>query len=75
MPRYLFERTFPERRSHPARAEVEGVTWVHSYVNEQRTKIVCVYDAPSPAAVRNAAAADLPVDAITEIRGLTQDSR
>jgi Protein of unknown function (DUF4242) len=68
MPRYLFERTFPQRHSHPARAEVEGVTWVHSYVNEERTKIVCVYDAPSPAAVRKAAAADLPVDAITEIR-------
>jgi hypothetical protein len=49
--------------------------WVHSYVNEERTKIVCVYDAPSPAAVRKAAAADLPVDAITEIRGLTQESR
>jgi hypothetical protein len=68
MPRYLFERTFPQRLSHPARAEVEGVRWVHSYVNEERTKIVCVYDAPSPAAVRKAAAADLPVDAITEIR-------
>jgi len=81
MPRYLVERTFAERLSHPAgaerakacdggieRNELPDVTWVHSYVNEERTKIVSVYDAPSPEAVRRAAADDLPVDAITEIR-------
>ena len=66
MPRYLFKRSFP---SAPiARQEVEGVTWVHSYMNEARTKVVCVYDPPSPEAVRKAAASDLPADAITEIR-------
>ena len=68
MPRYLFKRSFP---SAPiARQEVEGVTWVHSYLDEGRAKVVCVYDAPSPEAVRKAAARDLPVNAITEIRAL-----
>jgi hypothetical protein len=83
MPRYLVERTIPERPPHPAgaegakasgggieRNELEGVRWVHSYLNDERTKIVCVYDAPCPEAVRTAVADDLPVDAITEIRVL-----
>jgi hypothetical protein len=81
MPRYLVERTFPEQLPHRAgakganacgggieRNELEDVRWIHSYVNEERTKIVCIYDAPSPEAVRKAAADDLPAEAITEIR-------
>jgi Protein of unknown function (DUF4242) len=88
VPRYLVERALPERLPHPTEAEegkassgvverneLGGVTWVHSYVNEDRTKIVSVYDAPSREAVREAAADDLPADAITEIRVLTQESR
>jgi hypothetical protein len=87
VPRYLVERVLPERLRHPTGAkkgsacssvverELECVTWVHSYVNEDRTKIVSVYDAPSREAVREAAADDLPADAITEIRVLTQESR
>jgi Protein of unknown function (DUF4242) len=87
VPRYLVERALPERLPHPTEAEegkacsgverneLQGVTWVHSYVTEDRTKIVSVYDAPSREAVREAAADDLPADAITEIRVLTQESR
>jgi hypothetical protein len=83
MPRYLVERTFRNGRNMAVRAEAaevlavveqnanEGVTWVHSYVSEDRTKSFCVYDAPSPEAVRKTAALnDLPIDRITQVRVL-----
>jgi predicted amidohydrolase YtcJ len=84
MPRYVVERTFPEGFGLPAGDEraaicmavVEqnadaGVTWVHSYVSADKTKTFCVYDAPTPEAVRKTAARnDLPIDRITEVRVL-----
>ena len=49
----------------------EGVTWVHSYVSADKRASFCVYDAPSPEAVRRTAARNqLPVDRITEVRVL-----
>jgi hypothetical protein len=61
MPRYLVERTFPETLAIPVNetgAQVcrtvvtnnteELVTWVHSYVSQDKTKTFCIYDAPSP---------------------------
>jgi Protein of unknown function (DUF4242) len=33
----------------------EGVIWVHSYVSDDRRKTFCVYDAPSPKAIRKTA--------------------
>jgi hypothetical protein len=76
MPRYVVERTFSRGLPVPAGDEGvqlclaitqpngdEGVTWVHSYVSEDRKKTFCVYDAPSPEAVRKTAARnDLPVE-------------
>jgi hypothetical protein len=45
-----------------------GVTWVHSYVSEDKRTTYCVYDAPSPDAIHaTAAASDLPVDRITQV--------
>ena len=45
-----------------------GVTWVHSYVSEDKAKSYCVYDGPNPEAIRKAAQSnDLPVDKITKI--------
>lgn len=45
-----------------------NVTWVHSYVSIDRRMTFCVYDAPSPEAVRLTARSNgLPVDRITEI--------
>jgi hypothetical protein len=84
MPRYVVERTFPEGLGVPAGADgahacmavVErnadaGVTWVHSYVSADKAKTFCVYDAPTPEAVRKTAARnDLPIDRITEVRVL-----
>jgi hypothetical protein len=84
MPRYVVERTFPEGLRLPAGREGadvwlavvernadEGVTWVHSYVSEDRAKTFCVYDAPTPEAIRKTAARnELPVDRITQVRVL-----
>ena len=84
MPRYLVERTFTDGLPLLAEGEGaalclavvernadEGVTWVHSYVSEDRQKTFCIYDAPSPEAIRKTAARNhLPVDRITQVRVL-----
>ena len=82
MPRYLVERTFPdglevpvnERRrgwlpSHRRHRNTDlGVTWVHSYVSEDKQTSFCVYDGPNPEAIRRAAERNgLPVDRITRV--------
>jgi Protein of unknown function (DUF4242) len=84
MPRYLVERTFADGLAIPSNADgaraclgvVEnnadvGVTWIHSYVTEDRRKTFCIYDGPTPEAIRQTAARNgLPVDAITPVRVL-----
>ena len=84
MPRYIVQRTFIDGLSIPATPEGAqvctvvgqgnsqfGVNWVHSYVSGDKTKTFCVYDAPSPEAVRQAARrSEVPVDRITEVRVL-----
>lgn len=81
MPRYLVERVFPEGwaisvaeegaavcHEIVARNTEAGVTWVHSYVTEDATTSFCVYDGPTPEAIRSAAARNgLPVDRITQV--------
>lgn len=84
MPRYVVERIFPEGLDISAgteRVQVcegvvaknadDGVTWIHSYVSEDRRKTFCVYDAETPEAIRKTAARNgLPVDQITQVRVL-----
>jgi hypothetical protein len=84
MPRYIVERTFADGLQIPADEQgakvclavvdgnaSEGVTWIHSYVTDDRRKTFCVYDGLSPEAIRQAAEANqLPVDRITEVRVL-----
>ena len=84
MPRYLIQRTFPDGLHIPSTKEgskaclavvdmntEESVTWVHSYVTPDKDKSFCIYDAPSPEAVRRVAARNgLPVDSIVEVRVL-----
>lgn len=81
MPRYMVERTFPDGFHVPATDEgadalrgvvernaTEGVNWVHSYVSADKTRTFCVYDAPSPEAIRSVGAKNgVPVDAIHEV--------
>lgn len=84
MPRYIVERTFPDGLAiasdeDGARACLgvvdnnadAGVTWLHSYVTEDRRKTFCLYDGPSPESIRQTAARNgLPVDAIVPVRVL-----
>jgi uncharacterized protein DUF4242 len=81
MPRYLVQRTFPGGLAIAAdgagaeafgrvvvrNAEV-GVTWLQSYVSDDRETMVCVYESLGAEAIRTAAAlSDLPVDRITRV--------
>lgn len=84
MARYMVERTFPDGLEIPINADgvkacanvvgvnaEDGVTWVHSYVSNDKKKTFCIYDAPTPEAVRRTASKNgLPVDHITEVRVL-----
>ena len=81
MVRYMVERTFPGGLGLPISEEGEAaarniiacnadvdVTWVHSYVSEDKQKTFCIYDGPSPEAIRQAAErTGLPVDRITKV--------
>lgn len=81
MPRYVVERTFPNGLVVPVTEEGSaamlkvvgrnadvGVTWVQSYVSEDKQTSYCVYDGPDPEAIRSAAERNgLPVDRITKV--------
>jgi hypothetical protein len=81
MPRYMVERTFPDGLHIPVNADgaqalatvvdtnsAQGVTWIHSYVSADKTRTFCIYDAPTPEAIRQVAERNaLPVDSITEV--------
>ncbi len=81
MPRYLVERTFPDGLLIPTTSDgastclnvvgnnaAVGVTWVHSYVSEDKKKTYCIYDAPDPEAIKAAAGSNgLPVDSVAQV--------
>lgn len=81
MPRYVVERSFPDGLVIPMNDEGaatsqgvvdknadHGVTWVHSYVSEDKKSTFCVYDGPTPEAIRQAASiTGLPVNRITKV--------
>lgn len=81
MPRYMVQRSFSEGLHIPIdnggaelcrevieRNADEGVTWISSYVSEDKTRTFCIYDAPNPEAIRKTAARnELPVDQITRV--------
>lgn len=84
MTRYLVERSFPEGLEIPTDDRgvkaclnvvdgnaQHGVTWVHSYVSPDHKATYCIYDGPTPEAIRLAAETNgLPVTKITEVRVL-----
>jgi hypothetical protein len=84
MPRYIVQRTFPEGLQISAdegganlcrgvieHNSQEGVTWISSFVSEDKTRTFCVYEAPTPEAIRKTAIRnELPVDEITQVRVL-----
>lgn len=84
MPRYLVERTYHDgegaglpgpadplgiHREFSERNGEAGVVWIHSFVTADNKKSFCLYEGPSPEAVRRAANLNsLPVDRINEVR-------
>jgi len=84
MKRYVVERSFPDKLLVPITGEgaklcltvisknlEDNVTWVTSYVTPDKKKSFCIYDAPSPEAIRKSAAkTGLPVDNIFEVNVL-----
>jgi Protein of unknown function (DUF4242) len=81
MPRYMVERNFPAGLHIPVTEQgardclavvhknaARGVTWLHSYVSSDTSKSFCVYDGPTPEAIRETAEMNgLPVDRITAV--------
>lgn len=81
MPRYMVERVFPDGLVVPVNDEGAaamlgvvdrnaeyGVTWVQSFVSEDKKATYCVYDAPTPEAIREAATFNgLPVERIVRV--------
>jgi len=81
MPRYIVERTFTNGLNIPmsdvgarvcksviANNAGLGVTWLHSYVTPDHKQTFCIYDAPTPEAIRiPAKQSEMPADRITEV--------
>lgn len=81
MHRYVVERTFPNGLNIPinqvgrdicngvvSNNAEDQVTWVQSYVSQDKKKTFCIYDAPSAEAIRKAAKQNkLPVDNIIQV--------
>jgi Protein of unknown function (DUF4242) len=46
-----------------------GVRWLYSFLSADKRKTYCLYEAPTPEAIRTAASrAGLPADVIVEVR-------
>ena len=76
MPLYMIERTFAEQLELTSEDialvdEInagEGVQWLFSFLSADRRRTYCLYEAPSPEAIRIAAIkSDVPVDVIVEV--------
>jgi uncharacterized protein DUF4242 len=76
MPLYVIERDFAEqlditsddiRLIDEINAD-EGVRWLFSFLSADRRRTYCLYEAPSPEAIRAAARRnDIPADEIVEV--------
>ena len=76
MPLYMIERTFADQLDlQDDDVELieeingdEGVRWLFSFLSADRRRTYCLYEAPSPDAIRAAARrADIPADEIVEV--------
>lgn len=82
MPLYVIERAFAEelelssddiRLIDEINAD-EGVRWLFSFLSADRRHTYCLYEAPSPDAIRAAAErANVPADAIVEVSAASPD--
>jgi Protein of unknown function (DUF4242) len=78
MPIFMVERAFADELDLTADDadgvnrinDDESVRWLYSFLSADKRKTYCLYEAPSPEAIRRAAArAGLPADAIVEVGG------
>ena len=76
MPLYLIERNFAEQlnpNSEIAKAITDvnsavGINWLFSFLSADKKKTYCLYEAPNPDAIREAARKlNLPADVIVEL--------
>ncbi len=77
MPIFIVERTFADELEPSLELadginrinNQEGVRWMYSFLSADKRKTYCLYEAPSPEAIRTAAArAGLPADVVVEVR-------
>jgi len=76
MPLYLIERNFAEQLNpnsdiakavKQANADV-GIQWLFSFLSADKKKTYCLYEAPNPDAIREAAQKlNIPADVIVEL--------
>ena len=76
MPVFMVERRFADE-FEPTAEDADGVNrinddesvrWLYSFLAADKRKTYCLYEAPSPDAIRRAAArAGLPADVIVEV--------
>ncbi len=80
MPLYLIERRYADQLELTGEAvdlieaanTDEGVRWLFSFLTADRRQTYCLYEAPSPDALRAAARrANLPADVIVEVSRIT----
>ena len=76
MPIFIIERTFAEELEPSVELtdginrinDDEGIRWMYSFLSADKRKTYCLYEAPSPDAIRRAAErAGLPADVIVEV--------
>jgi hypothetical protein len=80
MPLYVIERNFAEMIDEADIDEAGitlvnddvGVRWVYSFLSADKKKTYCLYEAPNPEAIREAARRNgVPADVITEVSQYT----
>lgn len=76
MPIFMVERRYADELEASAERvdginrinEEEGIQWLYSFLSADKRKTYCLYEAPSPEAIRRAATrADLPADVVVEV--------
>lgn len=76
MPIFMVERRYADELDANAAVvdginrinDDEGVRWLYSFLSADKRKTYCLYEAPSPEAIRRAAErAGLPADVIVEV--------
>ena len=76
MPIFMVERNYAEELEPSLEAAdginrinaEEGVRWLYSFLSADKRKTYCLYEAPSPEAIKTAAArAGLPADVLIEV--------